>query len=269
MKSLLLSMFVVIAACGYAGDLSSKYEKIYFKGGKIELDDATLTIEGAVATDGYVKFKLFIKNKTNEILIVKASSFVFIVDGKEYQPKEKPFAVAPGEYNSQTIDVKGASFRTEKIAIKFEGFFRFKAESNTAPNYKLFSDKNASFGNFKISEIKNDRDKDIAMAWFNVTYSGSKLAITNTQNAKLKFPSGLELANARTREKPVILEGGQSDEFKVVWNKIAVDKNDDPRKNVLEIVWNDSFTEGGIMPITPKEHILEWDEALTESKVKK
>lgn len=269
MKSLLLSMFVFVTIFGYAGDLGGKYEKVFFKGGKIELDDATLTIEGAIATDGYVKFKLFIKNKTNEMLIVKANSFVFVVDGKEYQPKEKPFAVAPGEYNSQTIDVKGTSFRTEKIGLKFDGFFRFKAESNTAPNYKLFSDKNASFGNFKISEIKNDRDKDIALAWFNVTYSGQKLAITNTQNAKLKFPSGLELANARTREKPVILEAGQSDEFKVVWNKIAVDKDDDPRKNVLDIVWNNSFTEGTITPIESKEFLLEWDEILTESKAKK
>lgn len=262
---LLVSLFVF---AGKGGDEFSKYGKVFFKSGSVDLGDATLSIENAVATDAYIKFKMVVKNNTSEYLLVKPGEIVFVVDGKDYKANERDMIIEPNDEASKVVDIKGAQFRVQQLVIKFNGFNKVVANKTAivAANFKLPVAQNAfEAGAFKVSQLETEKKTDFVSVKFAVTYEGSNIGIVAPAAAALKFPNGSEFANMKARTKPLLLSKGESDNFRMSWHNIPVSNGDAQFAN-LEILWRESFKEGKLSSIPAKEYTMEWDPGMTKGK---
>jgi hypothetical protein len=264
----LLSITTAVFA-GKGGDEFSKFEKIFFKSSVIELGDITITLQDAVANDEMVKFKMNVKNNTTAYLMVKPSDIAIVLDGKENKAYERTMIIGPNDDATKVVDFKGAAFRQQQLVVRFNGFNKVVplGKAVDAPNFKLPVEKNEiAAGPFRVFQVENEKKTDIVAVKFGVTYSGSNIGIVAPSAASLKFPNGSEFANMKNRIKPMLLEKGQTDNFKAVWRDIPVKNNGDAQFANLEILWKETFLEGKSEPIPTKDFTLEWDLGITKAK---
>lgn len=271
MKKIATVCFLLVSVFSFAGkggDDFSKFEKIFFKSGSIELGGATVSIENAMATDAFIKFKMVVKNNTTEYLLVKPGEIVLLIDGKEYNATEKDMIIDPNDIASKVVDIKGLQFRVQQVVIKFNGFTKVEVSKTpvVAPNFKLPVSQNTfEAGAFTLNQLSNEKQTDVVSVKFNVTYNGSNIGIVSPTLAALKFPNGSEFANMKTRSKSILLEKGKTDDFRLTWHDMPKSNGDAQFAN-LEILWRETFKEGKLIPITPQSYTMEWDPGLTKGK---
>ncbi len=263
-----LLFITLLAFAGKGGDDFSKHDKIFYKSGSVELGDATISIENAVATDAFIKFKMVVKNNTAEYLLVKPGEIVLLIDGKEYKATEKDMIIDPNDIASKVVDIKGLQFRVQQVVIKFNGFTKVEVSKTpvVAPNFKLPVSQNTfEAGAFTLNQLSNEKQTDVVSVKFNVTYNSSNIGIVSPTLAALKFPNGSEFANMKTRSKSILLEKGKTDDFRLTWHDMPKSNGDAQFAN-LEILWRETFKEGKLIPITPQSYTMEWDPGLTKGK---
>lgn len=89
-------MALVIAASSFTlAQKEKKYEKLYYKNVKQDLEKYSVEVDNAVSTPGETKFKLKITKKKADYIIFKPEECTFIVNGKTTAPKEKWLVVKP------------------------------------------------------------------------------------------------------------------------------------------------------------------------------
>src|SRR3954466_11459066 len=96
---------------------AQNYKRVFYKNQTVENKDIRIIIDDAVATDGGIKFKIKIKNLTNDYIIYKPSESAFKIDGKSINPNEKWMIISPNDDDSHVIDLKGPNY---KKAADFE-----------------------------------------------------------------------------------------------------------------------------------------------------
>ncbi len=238
---------------------------MFFKSITVELGDVEVTIGDAV--DSYTKFKMRIKNKSADIIMVKPNNIVLVVNGVKYKASEKNMFVGPFDEASKLIDVKGSQFRVPSYQVKLDGFYKVTVKKFfDAPPFKLPAAQNYfETGDFKITHLANDKKTDFVGVKFSVVYQGNDIAVIQPGEAALKFPNGAEFANMKRKPKPIILEKGQSDAFRLEWANISVSNGDAQFAN-LEVLWRRTFNTGTAKPLASKTAIIDWDPGLTDGK---
>ena len=234
---LLLTLATTATAAGKA--------KVFYKNQTVETADISISIEGAVAVDAYTKFKIRVKNKTNDILIFKPQDIVFVIDGKDYTASsEKTKTIAASDEVSEVIDLKGTTFMVNSYTLKIGSIYRAKHASKvTVPDFKLPAANNDfTVGGFKCMLKKQTRNTQVTDVNFECNYTGSKLGLVDPSKVSLKMPNGREYANMHGQRHPLLLNKGETDDFTLVWKKIGV-KDGDMQFVDMYIEWKEAFTE--------------------------
>lgn len=236
---LFVLMFATICSAMARGD------KATYKDKTIEKTDVTINIISAVATDGYTKFKIMIKNKSNEAMVLKTQDLIFVIGGKEYKPtSEKTLVIGPSSEDYKIVDLKGGGFVVDKYSIKINCLYRAKADGRTmkVPDFKLPASANDfTVGGFKCTMIKQVRRTDVTEVSFDCNYTGGKLGMVNPGKVSLKMPNGRVYANMY-HSKELMLEKGETDVIKLVWKKIPVSDGDMQFVD-MNIQFGDAFSE--------------------------
>ena len=234
---LLISVATVATAAGKA--------KVFYKDQTVETADVTITIEGAVAVDAYTKFKIKIKNKTNDILVFKPQEIVFVIDGKDYTASgEKTKTIAASDEASEVIDLKGTTFMVNSYSLKIGSVYRAVPTNQvTVPDFKLpASNNDFTAGGFKCMLKKQTRTTQVTEVHFDCNYTGGKIGLVDPAKVSLKMPNGREYANMHGQRHPLLLNKGETDDFTLAWKKIGV-RDGDMQFVDMNIEWKEAMSE--------------------------
>lgn len=260
---IITALMLAIFGAASAGPNPGK-GKVFYKDQTIDAPEYTITIVGAVAVEDYTKFKIKVKNKSTDILIFKPQQVVFVIDGKEYTAsQEKTMTIAPSDDASKVIDLKGPNFMVDKYTLKINSVFRAKpiGAALSVPNFKLPAAKNDfTAGNFKCSLKKQVRKTDVTDIAFDCNYSGSKLGLVDPGKVSLRMPNGREYANMHSTKRPLLLEGGSTDDFSLVWKKIPVSDGDMQFVD-MQILFGEAFQEVALDKLTDQTVTMEVDKS--------
>jgi archaellum component FlaG (FlaF/FlaG flagellin family) len=267
MKKIILA-FIALAYC--TAIHAQNYKRVFYKNQTIENKDIRIIIDDAVATDAGVKFKMKIKNLTNDYIIYKPSESAFKIDGKTVNPTEKWLIIPPNDDESRVIDLKGPNY---KKAADFEFILDgvYKASANAkgvaAPDFKLPASQNEfKAGEFTVTLEKAKKETARTDAKFNVKYTGSKIAIFEPNKVTMKMPDGKEYANYHADRKAQLLNSGDVS-FTVAWKDIPKTSGDMQFAEMI-ILWRDAFKETAPVKLEVQTITIAFDKDLTEVKGK-
>lgn len=222
------ALFLALLFAAYVSAFA-KGDKAFYKDKIVETSDVSITIVGAVATEGYTKFKIKIQNKSTDALVLKTQDILFVIGGKEYKPtSEKTLVIGPASEESKVVDLKGAGFVVDKYSIKINCLYRAKPEGKAikVPDFKLPASANDfTIGGFKCTMTKQVRKTDVTEVSFDCSYTGAKLGMVDPSKISLKMPNGRVYANMH-HGRPLMLNKGETDDIKLVWKKIPVSDGD-------------------------------------------
>lgn len=231
--------------------MAGKPKKIFYKEQTIETPEATITVVDGVSEEDYIKFKLRIKNKSADALLLKTSDVVLILDGKEVKAEhEKSLIIAPYDDASRVIDVKG-DYRVSSFTVRVEGLSKAKTLENSlhAPDFHLpASVRSFNVGAFNAVLDRDVRTTDLVDISFKATYSGAMIGIVDPSKIGLKLPNGKIYANMRGNQKMMFMEPGMEKTLAMDWKKIPV-READTQFAELEILFRDAFKEAEVIPI--------------------
>ncbi|MBS1623862.1 MAG: hypothetical protein JSS76_18415 [Bacteroidetes bacterium] len=229
----------------------AKGDKVKYKDQSADMGDASIRIVDAVATDAYTKFKIRVANKGSETMVLKAQDIVFVVNGKEYKPaSEKPLTIGPGGEESRVVNVEGPGLATDKYSVRIGSLYKVKTDGGAlhVPDFKLPASSNDfTAGGFKCTLAKQVRKTDVTEIVFDCYYSGSKLGLVDPGKISLKMPNGKTYANGH-RSRPLTLDKGQKDDFKLVWKNIPV-SDGDMQFAEMYIQFGDAFADAHLEPV--------------------
>ena len=264
-------IILAIVALVYCSAIQAqKYKKVFYKTQTIDAKEIIITVDDAVATDVGVKFKLRIKNQTNDYIIYKPSESIFKIDGKSYNPNEKWLIVAPKDADYRVVDLKGADYkRTDNFDFVMDGVY--KIDGNTkgvdAPDFKLPASQNDfNAGAFTVTLEKVKKETARTDAKFKVKYTGDKVAIFEPNKIAMKMPDGKEYANYHSDKKAQLLNDGEKS-FTLAWKDIPKTSGDMQFAEMI-ILWRDAFKEVTPVKMHPTTITIEFDKALSDLKGK-
>jgi hypothetical protein len=267
MKKIIIAI-MALACC--TAIQAQNYKRVFYKNQTVENKDIRIIIDDAVATDGGIKFKIKIKNLTNDYIIYKPSESAFKIDGKSINPNEKWMIISPNDDDSHVIDLKGPNY---KKAADFEFVLDgvYKASSNAkgvvAPDFKLPASQNEfKAGDFTITLEKAKKETARTDAKFNVKYTGSKIAIFEPNKVAMKMPDGKEYANYHSDKKAQLLNTDDVS-FTVAWKDIPKTSGDMQFAEMI-ILWRDAFKETIPVKLPAQTITITFDKDLTETKGK-
>lgn len=248
MKKIVLTLLVVIGALNTTlAQKEKKYEKIIYKDSKTENSEVIITVDNAVGLEKETKFKLKITNKTNDYILYKPEESKFIINGKEMAPTEKWLLVLPNDNDYITINVKGGPFNSvTNYTFQLDGLYKVSSNAKglDAPDFRLPATKNDfTAGNFNCNLSKLTKETEKTSVKFSCTYTGDKIGFVFPSKTSVKMPDGNEYANAKSKEKPIFLTKGKSDDFKLVWDRMQGGKSMDMQFVEMFIKWNNTFVE--------------------------
>lgn len=224
MRYLILTALLALTATADA-----RGDKVKYKDQSADMGDASIRIVDAVATDAYTKFKIRVANKGSETMVLKAQDIIFVVNGKEYKPaSEKPLTIGPGGEESRVVNVEGPGMTVDKYSVRIGSLYKVKTDGGPVrvPDFKLPASANDfTAGGFKCTLTRQVRKTDVTEIVFDCYYSGSKLGLVDPGKVSLKMPNGKTYANGH-RSRPLTLEKGQKDDFKLVWKNVPVSDGD-------------------------------------------
>ena len=258
-----------------AGSLSmataQNYKRVFYKPQTIESNDIKITVEDAVATEGVVKFKLRIYNKSANYIVYKPSESIFRIDGKDAQPTEKWMVIRPNDDESRVIDLKGSGLAVPKnFDFVMSGLYTFSIDAKgvNTPDFQLPPSQNdIKAGGFNITIVKNKKTTARTDATFKATYVGDKIGIFEPNKVAMKMGDGKEYANYHSDKKPLLFDRGQEENFEVSWKDIPSSSGDMQKEN-MTIIWRDAFKEITPDKMMPQTLTIMYDEDMTKSKNK-
>ncbi len=119
------------------------------------------------------------------------------------------------------------------------------------------------------------KESDKTEVKFKCSYNGDKIGIIHNTRAGVKMPDGKEYANAKkpglleSKSKEVLVMKGEEEIVNLKWERMEGGKTMDMQKVPMDIIWNGTFTEAPTVKIKGEQIDLEFDEAMTTSKMKK
>lgn len=252
MKKVLIPMVVVVFAVTLASaQKAKKYSKLFYNNTEVDGGDVTVSIVSAVATDGELKFKLKIANKTNDYIIFKPKESRYVANGKEVKPNEKEMILGPLENDSKVINIKGSYNSTEKGEYIIEGIYKVSPKGNSiaTEDYLLPQAKSEfSTGSFTVTSTKVVKQSDATKLSFSVSYTGDKIGCVFTRKATMLMPD----KNEYGPEKPsgmfaqsgmILLQKGKSEDFDLVWERKVGGRAMDMQLVPMTLKWNDTFCD--------------------------
>jgi len=239
--------------------LSMSYaQKKKYKDITIETTDLTINIVDAISADDLTKFKIKVKNKTNDFIIYRINESKFIINEKEISPAEKELIIEPNESDSRVINIKGESVKGDKnFSFRIDGLYRVSTtEKNvSAPDFKLPATQNSfKAGGFNCTMLKLKKETGVTDVLFSCAYNGEKIGIINLGKVAVRMPDGKDYAcysNART----ILLMKSDQDDFSLVWKKLSGEKSMDMQFAEMSILWKGVFVEA--MPVKLKAETVQ------------
>lgn len=242
-----LVLFGAVLALG-ASSLNAqvKYEKVAYHDYNTTVGDLVLKGENAVATPEYLKFKIKVDNKGNDIIIYKPEESRIKINGKDIAPQEKWVAVDPIDSDHRTIDIKGKDLRQNEFAFQVDGLYKVSPDKTSVPaeDFQLPASQNGfKAGNFSCNMVDLKKETDETKVKFECVYTGDKIGIIHTNRAAVRLPDGTEIANNKIKTDPEVLQKGDTKKFNLVWKRMEGGKATDMQKIKLMIVWRNTFVE--------------------------
>lgn len=276
MKKTILMFALVTAVSGFTvAQKEKKYEKLYYKNVKQDVDKYTVEVDNAVSTAGETKFKLKITNKTADYIIFKPEECTFIVNGKTSSPKEKWLIVKPFSSDFKTINLKGADYnRVKSYSFAVDGIYTASPKGTVfkAEDFKLPPSKNDfTAGPFTCTLDKLYKETDRTDVKFKVTYDGGNVAFVNPAKAAAKMPDGNEYAAKYLtailgNSSPLLLMRGDKDSFLMSWDRMEGGSKMDMQLVEMNIIWHETFTEAPLIKEKGTTVNLEFDQAVSDAK---
>ena len=232
----------------------------------VENAEVKLEMQDALAEATYCKFRFKATNKTNDYVFVDPAKFKVTLGGAAMGFKEKAFTLRPYEDAVRTLNViGGTAYHQESFSIDFADGFHLapsKGSVVTVEEFTLPASKNeVSGGPFTVNLQSLSQETDKTQAKFNVKYTGSALGIVDPSKVSFRIPAGQVFATAKSKSKPVVLTGGESDNFTVtaeIPGKIA-----DMQFTTLTVLWNETFVESAKRALTVDQAAFTLDAAKT------
>lgn len=277
MKKYILALLATYTLSAAMAQKDVKYPKLFYKDSKTETNEITITVDNAVSTEAETKFKLKITNKTNDYIIYKPEESKFIINGKEFNPKEKTLIIGPYESDFRVINYKNPQSNTIKnYSFVLDGLYKVipGTKGINIPDFKLPVAQNEfNAGNFSCSMIKLSKETDATDVKFKCTYNGDKIGFITTSKVVVKMPDGNEYAVVKSSglfssSKPVMLMKGKDDTFILHWDRMQGGKSMDMQKVEMLIKWNDAFTEATTEKMKSETLELQFDEEMSNKQFK-
>lgn len=277
MKKIILAVFAVSTMLTAIAQKETKYAKLYYKDLKVENADVNITVDNAVSTDGETKFKLKISNKTNNFLILKPEECKFTINGKDITPSEKWLIISPNESDFRIINLKGTGYNSVKTySFTVDGLYKVSTEEKgiPTPDYKLPVNKNDfKTGNFTVKLNKLYKESDATNLKLDVTYTGDKMGVINSDKAGVVMPDGKEYAAVKStgllaKSGPVIMKKGDTESVTLKWDRMEGGKAMDMQKVDMLVKFNDMFSESTPEKLKPETLNFEFDETTSNAKGK-
>ncbi|HET6225864.1 MAG TPA: hypothetical protein VFF27_06265 [Bacteroidia bacterium] len=267
-----MKKFIALLALVYCTAIQAQnYKRVFYKTQTVDAKDLIITVDDAVANDNGVKFRLRIKNQTNDYIIYKPSESVFKIDGKSINPNEKWLIIGPKDSDSKVIDLKGQGYKkTANFDFVLEGIYRVDANAKgvTAPDFKLPASQNDfTAGPFSVTLEKAKKETARTDAKFNVKYTGDKVAIFQPNKVAMKMPDGKEYANYHSDGKPKLLLKAEPEGFSLAWKDIPKTSGDMQFAEMI-ILWRDAFIEVTPVKMAATTITIEFDKETSETKGK-
>jgi hypothetical protein len=246
-----LAAFAVVSiaqeAPTYKADHRFAYANVVLENNTVKVE-----MEDVVAEVTYSKFRFKVTNKTNDYVFVDPTKFKVTMGGAAMTFKEKAYMIRPYEKESKTLNVAGGTnYHVDAFTIDFaDGFQRLpsKGAAATVEEFTLPASKNeVSGGPFTVNLRNLVQETDKTEAKFSVKYTGTAMAIVDPSKVSVKIPAGQQFANAKSKSKPAVLEGGGTEEFTVVAEipgKVA-----DMQFTTLTVLWNEAMVETTQQPL--------------------
>lgn len=273
MKNILATLLVLLAVTTAFGQKKEKevsYKKIFYNQTQAQTDVVTLNVVDAVATEGEVKFKLRVTNKTNDFILFKPEECKFIIDGKETPASEKWLVVAPMDMESRVINLKGPGYnKIKNYSFVVDGLYRVSSSNPgiPAPDFRLPPAQNQfSAGSFSNSFLKMNKETDKTEVKFKCIYNGEKVGMIYPARIAVKMPDGKEYATAQTKSGPFLLQKGEDRNISAEWLRMPGGAANDMQKVDMIILWKDAFTEGTPEKTSGTRLELSFDEATSNDK---
>ena len=229
----------------------------------------TIEISDAVGELTLLKFKLKVINKTGDYLFVDPSRFKLRMGDALASFKEKPFVVRPFEDASKVLDATGAaSYQHEAPVLDFADGIQSapgKGRTTAMDDFKLPAAQNSvSAGPYSVNLKDLVKETDKTTANFTVQYTGSAVGVVDPSRIGVRIPAGQVFANEKSKSKPVLLDPGGTDNFKVV--AVIPGKIVDMQFAELTVLWNDAFTETAKSPFSVEPITFPVDQERTKKE---
>lgn len=260
----------ILALVFFISIQAQNYKRVFYKTQTVDAKDILVTVDDAVANDNGVKFKLRIKNQTNDYIIYKPSESVFKIDGKSINPNEKWLIIGPKDTDYKVIDLKGEGYKkAANFDFVLDGVYRVDANAKgvAAPDFKLPASQNDfTAGPFTVTLEKVKKETPRTDAKFNVKYTGEKVAIFEPSKVAMKMPDGKEYANYHSDKNPKLLKT-DAESFTVAWKDIPKTSGDMQFAEMI-ILWRDAFKEVTPVKMGVTTITIEFDKETTATKGK-
>ncbi len=248
MKKFLLSLLIICISITLSAQKKEKvikYKKTFYKDQTIENADVKITIDDIVASITGMKFRINIVNKSNDYILFKPSECEFKIQDNKVKPVEKWLVIPPNDKDWRIVNITGPQYIIpENFNFLMDGLYKVTLDSkgNTTADFKLPAISNEfKTGGFSVTLDGSKKETDKTDAKFNVKYNGDKIGVIETNKIAIKMPDGKEFANY-LRDKPIILDKGTTDDFKVAWKDIPIESGD-MQKVEMVVLWRDAFKE--------------------------
>lgn len=250
---------------------SFSQEKIYYPSQTINGDNFTIEISNIVGLTSEIKFKLEIDNKSNEYLILDASKCTFSINGEKVAPRDKFFVIEPYKKRSKTILALGKEYnKVREFSFELNGLQKI-INIHEIKGIEAFnlppSSNDFNANDFKINLKNFSKETNQTTSKYNVQYTGQKIGFVNPSKISVLMPDGNTYANAK-KSDTFILFPGESGSFSANWDRMPGGRVTDMQKVVMNINFNDVFSEGTASDLPSYNLDFKWDEALTKSKNK-
>ncbi|MEO8068247.1 MAG: hypothetical protein ABI599_11195 [Flavobacteriales bacterium] len=261
-----LSLTVASPALAQEGKPQKADHRNAFSDMVVENSTVKIELKDALAEATYCKFRFKVTNKTNDYVFVDPSKFKVTLGGAAMGFKEKAFMIRPYEDAVRTLNVVGGTnYHSETFAIDFADAFEQAPSKGTVvavEEFTLPAAKNeVSGGPFTVNLLKLDQETDQTVAKYNVKYTGSALGVVDPSKVAFRIPAGQVFATAKSKSKPVVLTGGEEDNFTItaeIPGKIA-----DMQFTTLTVLWNETFVESTKKPVNVNQATFALDAAKT------
>jgi len=215
-------------------------------------EDYKISIVDAVSDDKSCKFKLIIKNTSNDQYLtydLSKTGFKFPELGVYYFDKSKELMIPPNSKKSKVVSVKGNDFRFPNFTVLLEGLkkgevFESSVKYNSLP-IEIGEKQEYEFANIIAIMNPPKEKKGKVSTEIEVSFSNeNQLALIDMSKIIVQTTNGEKIQAEINKATDMIeLRSGESHKIKVSFQK---------NTNPIELVWNDAIKIVDLEPILVK-----------------